>query len=73
MTGQVENKYFTEPPYYTPVQQNKQVLILAADAVLTQTLTPMPLPDFSEEFLRILINYAVVTFLTLALKQDSHI
>ena len=56
MTGQTENKYFTEPPYYTHVQQNKQVLIVAADAVLTQTLTPMPPPDFSEEFLSILIH-----------------
>ena len=40
MTGQTENKYFTEPPNYTEVQQNKQVLI-AAEAVLTQTLTIM--------------------------------
>ena len=56
MTGQTENKYFTEPPYYTHVQQNKQVLIVAADAVLTQTLTAMPTPDFSEEFLSILIH-----------------
>ena len=46
MTGQTENKYFTAPPYYTHVQQNKQVLIVAADAVLSQTLTPMPPPDF---------------------------
>ena len=40
MTGQTENKYFTKPPNYTEVQQNKQVLI-AAEAVLTQTLTIM--------------------------------
>ena len=41
---------------YTHFQQNKQVLIVAADAVLTQPLTPMPPPDFSEEFLSILIH-----------------
>ena len=35
MTGQTENKYFTEPPNYTQVQQNKQVLIVAAEAVDT--------------------------------------
>ena len=46
MTGQTEKKYFTEPPYYTHVQQNKQVLIVAADAVLTQILTPMPPSEF---------------------------
>ena len=40
-----ENKYFTEPPYYTHIQQNKQVLIVAADTVLTQTLTPMIVND----------------------------
>ena len=40
MTGQTENKYFTEPPNYTEFQQNKQVLI-AAEAVLIQTLTIM--------------------------------
>ena len=56
MTGQTENKYFTEPPYYTPVQQNKQVLMVAAGTVLTQTLTQMPPPDFSEEFLSIPIH-----------------
>ena len=56
MTGQTENKYFTEPPNYIHIQQNKQVLIAAADAVLTQTLTPMPPPDFSEEFLTIVIH-----------------
>ena len=56
MTGQTENKYFTEPPYYTHAQQNKQVLIVAADAILTQTLTPMPTPDFSEELLSTLIH-----------------
>ena len=55
MTGQTENKHFTELPYYTHVQQNKQVLIVTADAVMTQTLTLMPLPDFLEEFLNILI------------------
>ena len=41
MTGQTENKYFTEPTNYTQVQQNKQVLIIAAEAVLTQILTLM--------------------------------
>ena len=41
MTGQTENKYFTEPPNYTQAQQNKQVLIVAAETVLTQTLTLM--------------------------------
>ena len=46
MTGQTE-KYFTKPPYYTHVQQKKQVFIVAADAVLNQTLTIMPPPDFS--------------------------
>ena len=56
MTGQTENKYFTEPPYYTHVQQNKQVVIAAADVVLTQTLTLMPPPDFLEEFLSILMH-----------------
>ena len=55
MTGQTENKHFTEPLNYTHVQQNKQVLTVAADAVLTQTLTLILLPDFSEEFLSILI------------------
>ena len=57
MTGQTENKYFTEAPNYTQVQQNKYVLIVAAEAVLTQTLTLMPPPDFSEEFLNILIQF----------------
>ena len=56
MTGQTENKHITKPPYYTHVQQNKQVLIVAADAVLTQTLTAMPPPNFSAEFLSILIH-----------------
>ena len=42
MTGQTENKHITKPPYYTHVQQNKQVLIVAADAVLIQTLTIIP-------------------------------
>ena len=41
MTGKRENKYFTEPPNYTQVQRNKQVLIVAAEAVLTQTLIIM--------------------------------
>ena len=50
MTRKTENKYFTEPPYYTHVQEDKQVLIIAANAVLTQTLTIMSPPDFSEEF-----------------------
>ena len=35
MAGQTENKYFTEPPCYTHVEQNKQVLIVAEDAVLS--------------------------------------
>ena len=39
MTGQTESKYFTEPPNYTQVQQSKQLLIVATEAVLTQTLT----------------------------------
>ena len=56
MTGRTENKYFTEPPCYIQVQQNKQVLIVAAGTVLTQTLTLMPPPHFSEEFLSILIH-----------------
>ena len=67
MTGQTENKYFTEPPYYTHVQQNKQVLIVTAVAVLTQTLTPMPPPDFSEKISKHSDKYAVVTFLILVL------
>ena len=36
------------------VQQNKHVFIVAAEAVLTQTLTLMPPHDFLEEFLNIL-------------------
>ena len=48
MTGQTENKHITKPPYYTHVQQNKQVLIVAADAVLTQTPAIIPPPDFSK-------------------------
>ena len=56
MTGQTENKYFIEPPCYTHVEQNKQALIVAEDAVLTQTLTIMPPPNFSEEFLSTLIH-----------------
>ena len=56
MTGQTENKHTTNPPYYTHVQQNKQVLIVIGDAVLTQTLTIMPPPDFLAEFLSILIH-----------------
>ena len=56
MTGQTENKHITKPPYYTHVQQKKQVLIVIADPVLTPTLTIMPLPDFLAEFLRILIH-----------------
>ena len=66
MTGQTENKHITKPPYYKHVQQNKQVLIVAADAVLTQTLTIMPPPNFWAEFLSILIHRQ-------ALKQGSHI
>ena len=46
MTGQTENKHIKKPPYYTHVQQNKQLLTVIADPVLTQTLTIMPLPDF---------------------------
>ena len=49
-------QYFTEPLYYTQVQQNKQVLIVTAETVLTHTLSLMPSPDFSEEFLSILIH-----------------
>ena len=56
MTGQTENKHITNPPYYKHVQQNKQVLIVIGDAVLTQTLTIMPSPDFSAEFLSILTH-----------------
>ena len=56
MTGQTENKHFTETPYYTQVQKNNQVLIVAIEAVLTQTLTLMPPTDFSEELLSILIH-----------------
>ena len=41
MTEPTENKYFTEPQNYTQIQQNKQVLIVASEAVLTQTLTLM--------------------------------
>ena len=54
MTGQTENKHFAEPTYNTQVQQNKQVLIVAEETVLTQTLALMLPPDFSEEFLSIL-------------------
>ena len=50
MTGQTGNKNFAGLPYYTHAQQNKQVLIVAVDAILTQTLTVKPPPDFSEEF-----------------------
>ena len=57
MTGQTEKKYFTETPNYTQVQQSKHVLIVAAEAVLTQTLTLMSTPDFSEEFVNILIQF----------------
>ena len=57
MTGQTENKYFTDTPNYTQVQKNKHVLIVAAEAVLTQTLTLMPPPHFFEEFLNILIQF----------------
>ena len=51
-----DQKHFTEPPCYTYVQQNKQALIVAADAVQTQTLTLIPASDFLEEFLSILIH-----------------
>ena len=56
MTGQTENKHFNEPPYHTHVQENKEVLIFAVDAILTYTLTAMPPHDFLEEFLSILIH-----------------
>ena len=56
MTGQTENKDITKPPYYTHVQQNKQVLIVAADVVLTQILTIMPPPNFWAAFVSILIH-----------------
>ena len=62
MAGQTQNKHFTEPPYYTHVQQNKQVFIVAADAVLTQILTIMPPPDFSEDFGSILIHTQLSCF-----------
>ena len=62
MTGQTENKHITKPPYYTHVQQNKQVLIVAADAVLMQTLTIMSPPNFSAEFLSILIHMQSLHF-----------
>ena len=54
-TDRKQTFHRTTIPYYTHAQQNKQVLIVAADAVLTQILTPMPTPDFSEELLSILI------------------
>ena len=44
------------------VQQNKQVFIVAADAVLTQRLTIMPPPDFSEDFGSILIHTQLSRF-----------
>ena len=56
MTKQIENTYFTKPPYCTQAQQNMKVLNVAAEAVLTQTLKLMSSPDFWEEFLSILIN-----------------
>ena len=56
MTEQTAKTYFTEPPNYTHFQQNKPVLIVAAEAVLTQTLTIMSPPNYSEEFLNILIH-----------------
>ena len=56
MTGQAEKIYFTEPPCYTQVQQIMKVLVVAAEAVLTQTKTLMPPTDFLEEFLIILIH-----------------
>ena len=40
-TGPAENKHFTEPPY-TQVQKNKQVLVIAEEAALIQTLTLLP-------------------------------
>ena len=72
MTGQREKKYFTEPPYYTQVQQNKHVLIVAADAVLTQTLTLMPSSYISDKFQSIL-KPTQSSLLILALKAGSHI
>ena len=56
MIGQTEYKYSTERLYFRQVQQNKQVLIVAAGAVLTQTVTLIPPPDFSEEFRSIQIH-----------------
>ena len=56
MTGQTENKHFTESPNYTQVQQDKQVLIVAAETVLMESLTLMPHPKFLVEFLSILIH-----------------
>ena len=70
-TGQTENKHFIEPPHYTHFQQDKQMLMVAADAVLTQTLTIMP-PWFFGRIPKHSDTYAVVTFLILALKQGSH-
>ena len=55
MTKQIENTYFTKPPYCTQVQQNMLVLTVAAEAVLTQTLKLISSPHFREEFLSILI------------------
>ena len=46
MTKQIENTYFTKPPYCTQAQQNMKVLTVAAEAVLTQTLKLMSSPDF---------------------------
>ena len=53
---QQQEIYNIENSYYTQVQQNKQVWIIAAEAVLIQTLTLIPPPDFIEEPLMILIH-----------------
>ena len=52
---QQQEIYNIENSYYTQVQQNKQVWIIAAEAVLIQTLTLIPPTDFIEEPLMILI------------------
>ena len=53
---QQQEIYNIENSYYTQVQQNKQVWIIAAEAVLIQTLTLIPPTDFIEEPLMILIH-----------------
>ena len=70
MTGQTENKYFTETPNYTQVQQNKHAMIVAAEVVLTQTVTLMPPLDFSEKSINILILFLIKTWLTYLLTHS---